>query len=167
MKPETSIRFMNKSQLACLLNKSLFTIDAWIRKGMPFVKKGSQTKEWEFDVSDVCKWREDHAIATALGNIEDLGIEELKKKKLAVEVNILEIDLQERKGEIVALKDVEQSLSHAYITIKQRLRTIPDRIVADLASQTDEHVCRELLVNEIDDALLELSQIDFDASQAE
>ena len=104
MKPETSIRFVNKSQLACLLNKSLFTIDAWIRKGMPFVKKGNQTKEWEFDVSDVCKWREDHAIATALGNIEDLGIEELKKKSelkplndipIIDQKNIEELDVSE------------------------------------------------------------------------
>jgi terminase small subunit / prophage DNA-packing protein len=90
-----------------LLDRSLFTLDAWIRKGMPFTKKGNQTTEWEFDVSAVCKWREEHAIASVVGDVEDIGLEELKKRKLAAETALLEIELQQRKREVILLSEVE------------------------------------------------------------
>ncbi len=167
MSSNDSIKLVNRAQLAAIFGKSLVTIDSWIRRGMPIVEKGNKTKEWKFDTAEVAQWREEQAVACALGNDENLGIEDLKKRKLVAEVNLLEVDLQERKKEVIPLKEVEQGLSHAYITIKQRLRTIPDRIVPELASQKDENICRELLINEIDDALLELSQMDFDASQTE
>ncbi len=167
MSLNNSIKLVNRAQLAAIFGKSLVTIDSWIRRGLPIIEKGNKTKEWKFDTAMVAQWREDQAIAGALGNVEDIGYEELKKRKLAAEVNLLEADLQERRNEVVSLKEVEHGLAHAFITIKQRLRTIPDRIGVDLASMNDEQVCRELLINELDDALLELSQMDFDAPQAE
>lgn len=167
MSYSNSIKLVNRSQLAAIFGKSLVTIDSWVRRGMPIVQKGNKTKEWQFDTTMVAQWREDQAIASALGNVEDIGLEELKKRKLAVEVNLLEVELQERRNEVVTLKEVEHNLSQVFITLKQRLRTIPDRIGVDVAAMNDEQACRELLINEIDDALLELSQMDFDASQAE
>lgn len=162
-----STRFVNKSELACLLDKSLFTLDAWIRKGMPFTKKGDQTTEWEFDVSEVLKWREKQAEAAISEPMEDIGIEQLKKRKLAAETALLEIELQQRRRETVLVRDAEESIAHAYITIKQRLRTIPERVVSPLMAEQDENAWRELLLNEIDDALLDLSQLDFDGTKTE
>lgn len=157
---------LNRSQLASVFKRNISTIDAWLNKGMPYVEKGGKGSEWVFDLRGVIKWRERH-LREELSSQDRVEIEEAKRRKIAAEASILEIALQTKRNEMILIKEVEQDIAHAYITIKQRLRTVPDRIVAELASQTDEHICRELLINEIDDALLELSQMDFDATQAE
>ncbi len=134
---------------------------------MPYIQKNNQTNEWEFDVADVVQWREDQAVAKVGSQIEDTTFEELKKRKLIAEIEILEDDLQKRRREVVKIAEAEQAMTHVCITTKQRLRTIPDRIRTILASETNEIACGEIVLNEIDDALLELSQLDFDGTQSQ
>lgn len=52
--------YINKNQLAEAFGVSLTTIDAWIRKGMPYIEKGgSETgKSWKIDLEAVKRWRE-------------------------------------------------------------------------------------------------------------
>jgi terminase small subunit / prophage DNA-packing protein len=159
---DCTIRFVNKIQLETLFDKSLPTIEAWIRKGVPFVQKGDKAKEWQFDASAVAKWREEHVVAAILGNTKDVEFEAGRRRKIAAEAGILEIELQEKRREVIATNEVAQGLAHAYLTLKQRLRTIPERVVHQVIAEDDEQICRELLLHEIDDALLELSQLDFD-----
>lgn len=147
--------------MAELFGKSLVTIDAWVRRGMPVVERGHRTKEWKFDTSLVAEWREKQAVENALANISDVEIEEARRRKLAAEAGILEIELKKKRNDVIDRDEVEKGLTHAYITIKQRLRTIPERIIPQLIGETDEVYASELLLDEIDDALLELSQLDY------
>lgn len=163
----STYKLVNKFQLAALFDKSIPTIDSWIRRGMPFVQKGDKSTEWQFDTSLVAKWREEQAVAAILGNTKDVEFEEARRRKIAAEAGILEIELQQKRREVIPTEEVAQGLSHAYLTLKQRLRTIPERVVPQLISEGDEQICRELLLNEIDDVLLELSQLNFDASPTE
>jgi len=165
MSIDNTLRIVNKAQLATIFGKSLVTIDSWIRNGMPFVHKGDKSTEWKFDTSAVQKWREEQIYSSALGNVENVGIEELRKRKLVVEIGLLENELQKNREEVISIAEAERALTHACITIKQRLRTIPERIQSQLAAENNEQTCGELVLNEIDDVLLELSQIDFDGNQ--
>lgn len=163
----STYKLVNKFQLAALFDKSIPTIDSWIRRGMPFIQQGDKSTEWQFDTSLVAKWREEQAVAAILGNTKDVEFEEARRRKIAAEAGILEIELQQKRREVISTEEVAHGLSHAYLTLKQRLRTIPERVVPQLIAEDDEQICRELLLNEIDDALLELSQLNFDASPAE
>ncbi len=157
----SKLNLVNRTTLSHILGKNVSTVDSWVRQGMPYVEKGSKGVNWIFDTTKVIKWRERQAIESIKGDTEDIDYEEGKRRKIAAEAGLLEIDLQKKRGEIIERGDVEQGLSLAYITIKQRLRTIPDRAISQIISETDERLCSELLLNEIDDALLELSQLDF------
>lgn len=152
--------------LSVIFGKNFSTIDAWVRQGMPYVKKGRKGNDWLFDTSKVISWRE-AKLKDEIATPERIEFEEAKRRKLAAEAAILEIELQMKRREVLLRNDVEQSLTHAYLTIKQRIRTIPERIVPQLIAEKDEQVAREILIDEIDDALLELSQMDFDASVTE
>lgn len=158
---------VNKAKLAIIFGKSITAVDGWIRRGMPHVKKGDKSSEWQFDTAAVADWREEQAVANALANSGDIEIEEARRRKLAAEAAILEIELEQKRRQVITYAEVEQGLVHAFLTIKQRLRTIPERIIAQIMGENDEQYARELLLNEIDDALLELSQLDFDAAKAE
>lgn len=153
---------LNRTELAGLMGKNVTTIDSWIRDGMPFLKKGSKGINWEFDLTEVIKWRE-QKIRSNIPNSELIEYEEARRRKVAAEAGILEIELQRKRSEVISKDEVEQGLSKAFLTIKQRLRTIPERIISQLISETDERQASELMLNEIDDALLELSQQDYNA----
>ena len=49
--------FANRAQLANLLEVSLPTVDAWVRKGCPVVERGGRGREWKFFIPEVCNWR--------------------------------------------------------------------------------------------------------------
>ncbi|MBS0289285.1 MAG: terminase small subunit [Proteobacteria bacterium] len=151
---------VNRTELSSIFGKNVSTIDNWIRQGMPYIEKGSKGIGWMFDTSKCIAWRETKLREDASSN-EKIDLDEAKRRKIAAEAKLLEIELQKKQEEVILRLDVEQGLTHAYLTIKQRLRTLPDRIVPQLA-QSDEQFARELLINEIDDILQELSQLDFD-----
>lgn len=157
---------VNRVTLSLILGKNVSTIDSWVRQGMPYVEKGSKGIDWLFDTSKVIKWRE-RKLREEDSTPERIELDEARRRKTAAEAGILEIELQQKRGEVIEREEVELGLSQAFITIKQRLRTIPERLIPQIIAETDERICSELLLSEIDDALLELSQLDFDANIAE
>lgn len=157
---------VNRTTLSVIFGKNFSTIDAWVRQGMPFVKKGRKGNDWLFDTAKVIAWRE-AKLKDEVATPERIEYEEAKRRKIAAEAAILEIDLQLKRQAILLRCDVEENLSHTFITLKQRLRTIPERISAQLTVESDEYNVRELLLTEIDDALFELSNCDYNATASE
>lgn len=50
------VELVNRQQVASHCEVSLPTVDAWVRKGCPFVTRGSKGTEWQFDLAAVEKW---------------------------------------------------------------------------------------------------------------
>ena len=50
---------MNKTELATAFNVSIGTIDAWVRRQCPFIKRGRNGEAYEFSLPDVVRWRVD------------------------------------------------------------------------------------------------------------
>lgn len=101
----STYKLVNKFQLAAFFDKSIPTIDSWIRRGMPFVQKGDKSTEWQFDTSLVAKWREEQAVAAILGNTKDVEFEEARRRKIAAEAGILAIELQKNAVRLSLLKN--------------------------------------------------------------
>jgi hypothetical protein len=76
----------------------------------------------------------------------------IKEKQLKVE--LLELDLQLKRGQMVLTKDVEFAAFTQARKIRDKMLNIPDRISALLAAESDELKVREILVKDIE---LELS----------
>ncbi len=51
-------KHLTKEQLASAFDVSLTTVSTWIRKGCPYVERGSNGKAWQFSLSQVAAWRE-------------------------------------------------------------------------------------------------------------
>jgi len=52
----TDKRLANKQELATLFDVSLPSIDAWLRRGAPYVVKGTNGVSWKFDIIAISKW---------------------------------------------------------------------------------------------------------------
>ena len=133
---------------------------------MPYEEKGKKGSQWLFDLTKVLAWRESK-LKDEVSSPERIELDEAKRRKIAAEAAILEIELQSKRRKVLPRDEVEQSLTHTFITLKQRLRTIPERVAPQIINRRLEQGVRELLLNEIDDALLELSQLDFNANTAQ
>ena len=48
---------LNRAELAKAFGVSLTTVDAWVRRGCPYVSRGSNGREWQFDPLAVAHWR--------------------------------------------------------------------------------------------------------------
>ena len=51
------LRRTNKAGIAELFGVHVSTVDAWIRRGCPALRRGSLSQPWEFDALDVMRWR--------------------------------------------------------------------------------------------------------------
>lgn len=56
-----TLRHCNRAELSEYFGVSLVTIDAWVRRGCPYVDRGSRGRPWTFDLAAVVRWREDQA----------------------------------------------------------------------------------------------------------
>ena len=50
-------RLGNKAELAEFFGVALTTVDQWLRRGCPYVQRGSRGIQWKFDFLDVAKWK--------------------------------------------------------------------------------------------------------------
>jgi len=75
------------------------TIRLWVRRGCPFLQKGGRGgRAWQFETSDVIGWREQQAAIAAVGDTAKLDVEEARRRKLAAEAVLSELELAKAKG---------------------------------------------------------------------
>lgn len=121
-------RRANKAEVAEFYGVSLPTVDAWIRKGMPAVQKGSKGIPWVFDLLEVVRWRELGASAgTPDGEIdpdklppaERLAWYRSEKERRAL--------LKDERQTLDA-PEVAEVVATAFAALGQDLRAIQDRL---------------------------------------
>ena len=49
-------RQANKAEMAEWFNVSVATVDAWLRRGCPYIQRGGPGKGWVFDLREVAQW---------------------------------------------------------------------------------------------------------------
>ncbi len=146
----------NLTDTADLLGVSLPTIRKYISEGMPFDQKGSLSRKWVFDMAKCISWSRDREVRNTVGDVTEVDIEGLRKRKLAAETTLAEIEAAQKKGEVVYISDVLKIRALEGFAVKAKLLAIPQRIDHILAASSDRKFCKETLTEEIIDALDEL-----------
>lgn len=81
-----------------------------------------------------------------------------KERRERAEADLAELELKERRGELVKKADVERETFAVQRALRDRLTGIPDRIAPMLAPETDVGKCHEIVASEIRAALREVVQ---------
>lgn len=150
-------RRVNKGDLAAVFGVSLTTIGGWVRRGCPFLVAGSKTVPWEFDTAAVARWREQQAAIAAQGDTSDLDIDEAKRRKLAAEAALAEIDLARARGEVVEIEQVAEVIGEQFSALRARLMAMPSKVAPLVIGVGDLGEVREVIDDHVRDALAELS----------
>lgn len=150
---------VNATELGEIMGVHRSTVVKWTREGCPFLQKSDKRRnqEWQFESSDVMRWREEVAVKNAVGDTEETTEEELRRRKLAAETSISEIQAAKEKGLVVEIEEVVKTITDDYVKLKQRLRTIPARVAPILIGEDNETIIKNEISSGIDEALNELS----------
>ncbi|MGY1520158.1 terminase small subunit [Luteimonas sp. A482] len=151
---------VNRKQLADVFGISLPTVDAWVRSGCPFDQKGERGREWAFDTADVMRWREQLARDDAGGqDVQDS--EALKRRKMAAEVKMAELELLQRMGQVADLGAVERAWSRMFAELQSNLRgSFVTRCEKQLIGETDSRAFKRVLLSEVYSSLETLADMD-------
>jgi phage terminase Nu1 subunit (DNA packaging protein) len=164
------MKLVNSTELGALLGVHRGTISDWLKAGLPIHKKARPGEKGghQFIMKDVVTWLESRAVNQAVGNTDLMTADEAKRRKLSAEAGLQEIILAKRKGDVIELSDVEKKLSNSFAILRSSMLKIPDRTSMQLVGETDEEVIKQVLKQEITEALEGLANWDsFDTEEEE
>ena len=87
-----------------------------------------------------------------------IPIDEIKKKKLQAEAELVELELEKEKGSVVPVKDIQRQWTNLVLSCKTKLLSIPTKLAPIMATEHDINVCKNILDSSINEALTELSK---------
>jgi hypothetical protein len=78
---------------------------------------------------------------------------EAKTNEKRLQVSLLELNYQEKAGELVKAKDVQVAAFNEARKLRDNMLNIPDRIAALIAAEDDENAVRKIITDEIEKGL--------------
>lgn len=155
---------VTRQGLADVFGVALPTVDAWVRQGCPYLKKGGRGAQWEFDTAAVASWMKDKATKEAKGT-KDATKEELERRKGQASTELVELELAKAKGEVADIADFERATAMLMGEIRQNVLNVPQRVVLTLLGEKDETVFKEKLKAELTLALETAANADLDPDE--
>jgi phage terminase Nu1 subunit (DNA packaging protein) len=153
-----SVKVATTETLAEMLGVHKGTVMNWVKGGMPIYEKGGPGKANVFKVKDVIDWLKQRAVYDATGgSVELMTADEAKRRKMAAEAGLQEIELAKKQGLVVELDELERDLSNKFAELRSNMRMIPSRVSMQVLGEPDETKVKAIIMAEIDRALEVLS----------
>lgn len=148
---------LNRTEAATALGIDPTTLDSWVRQGAPVVEKNGKGRPSAYSLPDLVQWRIQHEISRALDRLEqkaDPGeIDRLRARRLELENQRRELDLDKVRGELVGAAEVAAAMSKLVVGGRSHLMAIvPSRIAAEAEAAPNGSI-REIARREIRMAL--------------
>lgn len=137
------------------------TVRDWIKQGCPYIQAGrhggGQGKEWLLDPYEVHKWKVEKEVKKAVGNADLTDMEEAKRRKVAAEAALVELELMKEQGLVVEIDKVSQTLSEELANFRAKMLALPTKVVSEIFAAKTKDEIREILQTSIYEALDEVS----------
>lgn len=148
-------KLISMSEYARYSGLTVSTISRQIRDGtIPTHQVGRQKLIDPAEADEARRTKLDHS----LNKGQVVPISDARARRLAAQAELAELELAREKGRLLDVEVVEKAVSDAVGITKSRLCAIPERMGPVLAAETDMHKVIALLKDEIEGALLSLSE---------
>lgn len=156
---------VSQIELSRLLDFSTAAIRAWEAQGCPVEQRAKRKGEANlYSVASVVRWREQQAALSASGNLAAMDMEEAKRRKLAAEAALVEIDLARKRAEVVDVSVIAAVVGGALSACRARLLGIGASVAPRLQLASDTASRKEMIDDAINEALHEISGPAFEFS---
>jgi phage terminase Nu1 subunit (DNA packaging protein) len=124
------------------------TISLWVKRGLPKIAHG------RFDFLTTMQWWSDNVYS----DNDTEGIQVSKEKFWAARARIEKLKADSAEGSFLPAAQVEKDFFDIARRVRDSILNVPDRIAADLASDTSAHSINDKLIRELTQSLEELSR---------
>lgn len=151
---------LNREKLAEFLGCSLRTIDEYKRQGMPGDAPKRPGDQWKFDTAASVEWLRQRERQSALGEIATIDEAEAKRRKLAAEAAMAELELAKAEEQAISVQDFGQAWAAMIGSARAKLRGVGSKLGPTVAIIEDPSECSSAIDVEINEALQELSEFE-------
>lgn len=147
------------SQLVTMTGYAKTGIEYLLKQGAPVAREGRPGVPTKIDTAKFIGWLIDREHGSG---IEDRiqRVEDFKGRKIAAQAQIEELNLFQRRGELVDITTMRRHLEPMITDTRTRLLALPTKIAPKLVGMKDPRNIRSVLETEINEALDDLSRID-------
>ena len=158
---------VTRDRCASIFGIARTTLDDWVKRGCPILKKGAMGVAAEFDTAAVADWRINEATVGDAGGSPDLTKERARLAREQADKAAME-NAQLRR-ELLPADEVKKADESIWATVRDRMRSIP-MAAADLcveeAAKSGSAGVADILRSMIDDALEALGTADVESEAA-
>jgi len=143
----------NRAEMAGMLGISPVTLDRWVAAGCPLQERGKTSQGHKFNSAEVVKWvRAREAEGTRASD----GDSDAKRRHAAASAELKELELAERRGEMIRVEDVVPIVADELANVRSRLMAMPGRLAPGLVGR-DAEAIEAAISSEVSAALSELT----------
>jgi phage terminase Nu1 subunit (DNA packaging protein) len=144
-------------EAAAVLGRSPTTLKTWFNIGCPVVERGAVNKKWKINPAAVIAWREERVVQDAVGENRQVDFEEARRRKMAAEAAMSELDLAQRRQELVPVEDIAAIIGEEYSNLRAKLLAIPTKLAPQLQGVEELSEAKAVIELAITDAMEELT----------
>lgn len=147
-------REINLEEAARVFGFSRRGIEEWLTGGCPARKEG---KQWRLNTAEVVAWLREREKRLVLGEVGNIDEAQAKRRKLAAEAAMAELELASRQGHVVAIADFETKITAMIGAARAKLLPMGAKLGPMVAVEDDPATCEALIDSAVGEALSELS----------
>lgn len=147
-------REINLEEAARIFGFSRRGVEEWLTGGCPARKEG---KQWRLNTAEVVAWLREREKRLVLGEVGNIDEAQAKRRKLAAEAAMAELELASRQGQVVAVADFEARMSAMIGAARAKLLPMGAKLGPMVAVEDDPAICESLIDSAVGEALSELS----------
>jgi phage terminase Nu1 subunit (DNA packaging protein) len=150
---------VSRSELAVVFGVTTETVDEWVRKECPYVRRGGPGRVWQFNTAHVHRWHLDDRLSSAsrTRHAGRLDPTEQRARKDAALAEATELKNAEARGELIPRHVIHEFVTAAFGRVRTKLLALPSRLATQLSPAMSPQKVRDLLTRGVHDALRELA----------
>lgn len=158
---------VTQTELAEILGVSARTIRTWQKEGMP--AGGDRTRR-KYDTRACLTWVLENKFGDRPTEVDgeppDPSYKEARAREKAAKAQVAELDLMERKGELIPVSVYKDELADVLTSVRSRLLNLPGRLSRELADASDPEAAERIVEQGVREALEELQRAYRERAQA-
>lgn len=151
---------VNKRQLAEILGKS----EEWLTQmqkdpSFPVLHRRKGRGGSDYESADVINWIERRSVNNLIGNQDAIDLEEGKRRKMAAEAGMAELELLKEQGRVVEIEKVADEIGEQLSNFRAKMLSIPSKVAGLAYTAKDIKEIKGILDDAIYEALNEVAGI--------
>lgn len=149
---------VNKRQLADILGIDEDTLTVYQKDpNFPILHKRIGRAGSQYETADVIRYLERRKITATVGNQDLIDIEEGKRRKMAAEAGLAELELLKEQGKVVEIERVAEEIGEQLSNFRAKMLSLPSKVAGQAYTAKDIKEIKSILDDAIYEALNEIS----------